>query len=142
VPEHYSVYFVYGRPNYPAAGDGVAHGGSMAGGSADSVPALVEINLADDVPWVAAPPGSSADVAASSSSSSSNAPPVDMPAAEVPSPGSAATSSVNNEAPWRRIRGKIPSRSPPACELQAFSMEDLTQGQEVVSSSLRVAGFG
>ena len=55
VPEHYCVYFVYGRGDYPAAGAGVAHDGSMAGGSADGVPALVEINLVDDVPWVAAP---------------------------------------------------------------------------------------
>jgi len=114
VPEHYCVYFVYGRADYPAAGAGVAHGGSMAGGSADAVPPLVEINLVDDVPWVAVP-GSSTDVAVSASSASSNDPPAaEVPAAEVPSPGSAATSSVNNEAPWRRIRGKKPSRSPPA----------------------------
>jgi hypothetical protein len=122
VPEHYCVYFVHGPPNYPLAGAGVAHGGSS--GSADAVPPIVEINLVDDVPWVAVP-GSSTDVAVSASSASSNDPPpaevpaaevpaAEVPAAEVPSPGSAATSSVNNEAPWRRIRGKKPSRSPPA----------------------------
>jgi len=109
VPEHYCVYFVHGPPNYPLAG---ADGGSS--GSADAGPPLIEINLVDDVPWVAAP-GSSTDVAVSASSASSNYPPAaGVPAAEVPSPGSAATSSVNNEAPWRRIRGKKPSRSPPA----------------------------
>jgi hypothetical protein len=107
------VYFVYGRADYPLAAGGVAGGGSMApGGSADSPPAIVEINLVDDGGAV---PGSSTDLAPGASSSSSNAAHVAMPAdeeAEVASPGSTATSGPT-EAPWRR-RHRVKKPSPPA----------------------------